>query len=67
MSFHKRIFSVKLIREKSKDFTYSEFRKWVISSDSHIFRDEESYKIILDFLAINEEGRMKLYDQLRND
>lgn len=67
MGFNKRIFEYTSIKKYAESFEYSDFKRYMINSDSYIFNDIESQKVWNEFTNGNEITRQSIYKNLRNE
>lgn len=67
MGFHKRYFDINLIEDYARTHEYAEFKRYLLGPDAYVFTDNKSSDIWKRFEEGNEENRMKIYKNLRNE
>jgi hypothetical protein len=66
MSFHRRSFSERTIRDQAKNSTYAEFEKWIVKPDSISYEDYYASMIYDSFFKGTKEERKQIYEQIKS-
>jgi hypothetical protein len=64
---NKRIFDQRSIGAIATTSTYEEFCRYMSKTEICLFRDEWSYSFYSQFIDNNEDARINLYTQIRNE